>query len=446
MAPKRKPQGGKSTNRPTKKSIGKSGKRPLKRLTRSKPTKRTAAKSAGDSSKVRLQKYLASAGIGSRRDCELLIVEGRIEVDNQVVTELGTRIDPETADVRFDGERVRAEKLQYFILNKPPGVVSTSMDPSGRTRVVDLISSHQRVYNVGRLDKSSEGLILVTNDGALAQVLTHPSYGIEKVYLVQVKGHPQPEDLELLKQGVHLAEGVAKVKDVEIKRRQKHSTDLRIVLDEGKNREIRRLLAKLGHKVVRLIRIAIGPIQLGALPGGAHRRLTAEEVAGVQQWIALAAEGKAPSLVRPKKKNARTIHRETDATDPVKIKLAEGRPIHYEDLEKSKALRSGNASGDSRANGEKKPVDKKKPMRFNTKSVRGVGAKRRPSRETGSHSGGSSTGSSERPKRSYGKKSSKTSPGRGTPTRGKTGPGKGRPSRGGARKGGPGKRSGRGGR
>lgn len=321
---------------------------------------------AVDSSTIRLQKFLAAAGVGSRRDCELLIVEGRIEVDNQVVTELGTRIDPEKNVITYDGQRVRTERLQYFMLNKPQGVLSTAHDPSGRPRVVDLISSHQRVYNVGRLDMSSEGLILVTNDGTLAQYLTHPSFGVEKIYHVIVRGVPKVEDLETLKHGVHLMEGVAKVKDVEIRRRHKDSAELTMVLDEGKNREIRRMLAKIGHKVLRLIRVAIGPLALGDLPAGSHRRLTFEEVAELKEWAERVAKGQQPrTVLRPKAKQALAARTEAKQKrrfgpkqetagdsakpvdnqgdrpniNPVASKISTGRPIQLEDVQRSRELR-----------------------------------------------------------------------------------------------------------
>ena len=134
----------------------------------------------------RLQRVMAAAGIGSRRECEIIIEEGRVEVDGQIVVQLGVKVDPATQKVYVDGELLAIEPLQYFMLNKPPGVVSTSRDPSGRARVIDLIKTDKRVYNVGRLDQSSEGLILVTNDGELANRLTHPRYGIQKKYHVQV--------------------------------------------------------------------------------------------------------------------------------------------------------------------------------------------------------------------------------------------------------------------
>ena len=231
----------------------------------------------------RLQRVLAAAGFGSRRECETFILEGRVEVDGNPVTELGTRVDPNKQKIYVDGELVKQPKLQYFALNKPSGVVSTASDPTGRTRVIDLINTDQRVYNVGRLDKSSEGLILVTNDGELANRLTHPRYGVEKTYLVRVVGRPHNDKLKELRAGVYLAEGLVKVNRIRIKKRFKTVTELEIVLDEGRNREIRRLLAKIGHKVLNLRRVSIGPLRLADLPSGAHRRLTADEVKSLRR-------------------------------------------------------------------------------------------------------------------------------------------------------------------
>jgi pseudouridine synthase len=226
----------------------------------------------------RLQKVLAAAGIGSRRDCEDLIREGRIEVNRQVVTELGTRVDPARQEIRVDGEPLRQTKRLYFAVNKPVGVVSTNRDPSGRTRVVDLVPTDERVFPVGRLDRSSEGLILVTNDGEFANRLTHPRYGVEKTYLVRVAGAADLRKLDRLKKGVHLAEGFARAQSITVKKRHGNSTELVIVLNEGRNREIRRILARVGHKVLTLRRVAVGGIKLGDLEPGAWRRLTHEEV------------------------------------------------------------------------------------------------------------------------------------------------------------------------
>lgn len=235
----------------------------------------------GDTTLIRLQKVLASAGIGSRRHCEEIIVEGRVDVDGETVTELGTRVDPYRQEIIVDGERLKPRKQAkrlYFLINKPVGVISTNYDPTGRARVIDFVPNHQRLFTIGRLDKSSDGLILATNDGELTDLLTHPRYGVEKTYLAEVAGAPSPESLEKLRKGVHLAEGFAHAKRVHVRRSHKHSTVMEIVLDEGRNREVRRLLARIGHKVMKLRRIAIGPLRLGTLKAGESRPLRADEV------------------------------------------------------------------------------------------------------------------------------------------------------------------------
>ena len=252
-----------------------------------------AASTAGGE---RLQKVLASAGIASRRECEELIREGRVEVDRQVVTGLGTRVDPRRQEIRVDGETLSRPKLVYFAVNKPTGVVSTSRDPAGRPRVIDLLPPNApRVFAVGRLDTSSEGLILVTNDGELANRLTHPRHGVEKIYQVQVAGQVEREVLAQLHRGIHLAEGIAHAKHVRIKSRRKRSTILEMVLDEGRNREIRRLLARAGHKVERLKRVAVGPVRLGDLPAGAVRPLSRKEIDSLHRAAAQAPAAKPSS-------------------------------------------------------------------------------------------------------------------------------------------------------
>ena len=228
----------------------------------------------------RLQKVLAAAGLGSRRQCEELITTGRVEVDRRVITELGSRVDPSLQEIRVDGQMLPKPKLHYYAVHKPPGVLSTNSDPSGRRRVIDLLpQSHLRLFTIGRLDLNSEGLILVTNDGELANRLTHPRYGVRKTYRVQVAGRPDRDVLMKLRSGVHLAEGMARVEDVRVQSHHKQSSVLELVLREGQNREIRRVLARLGHKVLRLIRTAVGPIRLGNLPPGASRPLSKDEVA-----------------------------------------------------------------------------------------------------------------------------------------------------------------------
>ncbi len=243
---------------------------------------------------------MAAAGIGSRRECEIIIQEGRVEVDGQIIATLGIKVDPQSQKIFVDGQRLVAERLQYFMLNKPPGVISTNNDPSGRARVIDLIKTEQRVYNVGRLDQSSEGLILVTNDGELANRLTHPRYGIEKKYHVQVAGVPTAEQLRALEEGVYFAEGKAKATSAKFLRKIKTSSWIEIILAEGRNREIRRMLASVGHKVRTLKRVSIGPLKMGDLPVGAHRALTLQEL----KLIKRAAEGIAKTRPKSNKKKS----------------------------------------------------------------------------------------------------------------------------------------------
>jgi 23S rRNA pseudouridine2605 synthase len=255
------------------------------------PKREEGAESPGDGLE-RLQKVMADAGIASRRDCEELIQAGRVEVDGRVVTQLGTKVDPTRQSILVDGTKLPKVGRVYYVIHKPPGVVSTNDDPSGRMRVVDLLPAiPQRVYTVGRLDRSSEGLIVVTNDGQFALRLTHPRFGVEKTYEVQVAGLPTLEILEKVRRGIHLAEGPARVVRMRIKSKHKQSTILEMILAEGQNREIRRIMARVGHKVMRLRRVAIGPLRLQTLAPGAWRKLTTSEV----RMLLDAAGGPKPS-------------------------------------------------------------------------------------------------------------------------------------------------------
>ena len=226
----------------------------------------------------RLNKYLAHAGQGSRRHCDELIRAGRITIDGVVVRELGTRVEPDQT-VCVDGQPVNTEKNVYWLVNKPRGYLCTNSDPGGRPRAIDLVPHvHQRVYAVGRLDEESEGLLLLTNDGDLANRVMHPRFGVHKTYLVQVAGKPTRDELQKLLKGVYLSDGFVRARSVKPVKKQGDSTWLRIVLNEGKNREIRRMLARLGHKVMRLKRIALGPLDLGRLATGKSRPLTSLEM------------------------------------------------------------------------------------------------------------------------------------------------------------------------
>jgi 23S rRNA pseudouridine2605 synthase len=227
----------------------------------------------------RLQKVLAHAGLGSRRGCETLILQGRVAINGQVIRELGTRVDPATARITVDGEPIKLESMVYYAVNKPKGYVSTSSDPAGRPRVVDLLPEiPERVYTVGRLDEASTGLLLLTNDGELANKLAHPRYGVEKLYRALVAGLPTPEMMAKLTEGVWLSDGKVRAKRARIAGRQGQATTLELVLAEGKKREIRRMLSKLGHKVMSLNRVAVGPISLKGLSVGECRTLSKHEV------------------------------------------------------------------------------------------------------------------------------------------------------------------------
>lgn len=226
----------------------------------------------------RLNKFLAHAGVGSRRQCDALIQAGRVVINGVRITSPGVRVNPDTDKVSVDDTPVHSERKVYWVFHKPRGVLCTNYDPAGRMKALDFLGHvDQRIYTVGRLDQDSEGLLLLTNDGDLANQLMHPRYGVEKTYLVQVAGFPSQDDQKKLLAGVFLADGKVKAKRVKRMKVQGQSTWLRITLNEGKNREIRRMLAKLGHKVMRLRRIAIGPVKLDRLPPRKSRKLSKTE-------------------------------------------------------------------------------------------------------------------------------------------------------------------------
>ncbi|HKI31055.1 MAG TPA: pseudouridine synthase [Gemmataceae bacterium] len=227
----------------------------------------------------RLNKLLAHAGVGSRRHVEELIAAGRVTVDGEKVRELGTKVDPQAQRVSVDGQPVKLERPVYWVVNKPRGYLCTNDDPAGRPRAIDLVPHvEQRVYTVGRLDEDSEGLLLLTNDGDLAHRLMHPRFGVEKTYLVQVAGHPSRDDVQQLLKGVWLSDGHVRARRVKVMKSQGDSTWMQVVLSEGKNREVRRMLARLNHKVLRLRRVAIGPVQLDKLAKGKARKLSLDEI------------------------------------------------------------------------------------------------------------------------------------------------------------------------
>lgn len=233
---------------------------------------------------IRLQRFLASAGLGSRRHCEEFIVAGRVAIDGEVVRDLGTRVDPRRQQVRVDGELVRREPARYFLLNKPRGYLCTNSDPAGRPRAIDLLPQERlRLFTVGRLDESSEGLILLTNDGELAHRLAHPRFQVRRTYAVQVAGRPTAETLAALKHGMHFREGRFRVDWIRRVGTRGNSMFLEVGLSHGQNREIRRLFARAGHKVMRLRRIAFGPLTLGRLPEGRFRPLRPAELKALRE-------------------------------------------------------------------------------------------------------------------------------------------------------------------
>lgn len=228
----------------------------------------------------KLQKAIAHSGLMSRRAAEELIAQGRVTVDGRPAR-IGQRVDPGTQEVAVDGKPIPIRPgLVWYLLYKPVGVISTADDPQGRRTVVDLVPSEPRVYPVGRLDADSEGLIVLTNDGRLANYLTHPRYGVEKTYLVLVEGRPG-KWVDQLTGGVELDDGMAAARRARVVDTLKGRTMVEIVMIEGRKREIRRMCSALGHEVVRLVRTAIGPISDRQLKPGTWRHLEPEEVAAL---------------------------------------------------------------------------------------------------------------------------------------------------------------------
>jgi 23S rRNA pseudouridine2605 synthase len=247
---------------------------------------------------VRLQKVLAQAGLGSRRACEAMISEGRVEVNSEVVLEQGRRVDPERDVIRVDGARIPPPRRHlYLAMNKPRGVVVTLDDPAGRRTVADVLAEgsdrrtgrpatrrlvrNERLFHVGRLDIDSEGLMILTNDGELAHKLAHPSYQVPKTYMVEVAGVVTSQTLRRLRRGITLADGPVRPSSVKTSSAGRDRTLLKITMHEGRNRIVRRTMEAVGHPVRRLSRTGIGPVRLGNLKVGEYRELTREELGGL---------------------------------------------------------------------------------------------------------------------------------------------------------------------
>ncbi|MGW3423843.1 pseudouridine synthase [Streptomyces phaeochromogenes] len=236
----------------------------------------------------RLQKVLARAGYGSRRACEELVEQSRVEVNGEIVVEQGMRVDPENDEIRVDGLTVATQSYQFFVLNKPAGVVSTMEDNEGRQCLGDYVTNREtRLFHVGRLDTETEGVILLTNHGELAHRLTHPKYGVKKVYLAHVVG-PIPRDLgKQLKDGIQLEDGYAKADHFRVVEQTGKNYLVEVTLHEGRKHIVRRMLAEAGFPVEKLVRVSFGPIALGDQKSGWLRRLSNTEVGMLMQEVGL---------------------------------------------------------------------------------------------------------------------------------------------------------------
>lgn len=277
------PRGGGPTasegGRPERPQRGSSGTTKKSQPTRVPRERETPEVDVHDPDGIRLQKLLAAAGVGSRRVCENLISAGRVEVDGHVVTELGVRIRPDQT-VHVDGVKVQLDETRvYFAFNKPLNVVTTMNDELGRINIGDYVGDrHERLFHVGRLDADTEGLLILTNDGELAHRLQHPQYGVLKTYLAQIRG-PVPRDIgKQLREGVQLEDGPASVDSFRVVDSQPGKALVEVILHEGRKHIVRRLLDAVGHPVLSLVRVQVGPISLGDTKPGKMRKLTKEEV------------------------------------------------------------------------------------------------------------------------------------------------------------------------
>jgi 23S rRNA pseudouridine2605 synthase len=233
-----------------------------------------------DEGLIRLQKLLAQSGVASRRRCEELMLDGQVEVDGEVVTRLGTKVDPRTAVIRVEGRRLPpvSEKV-YLVLNKPRGIVSTMSDPEGRRSLGDLVADRpERLFHVGRLDTDTSGLIVLTNDGDFAQRMAHPSFEVEKTYVAEVEGEVYRRTVKQLLEGVVVEDRAVDVRRARVVEATPRRSIVELTIHEGRNRIVRKLLAEVGHPVRRLTRTAIGPIKLGRLASGAMRELSPAEL------------------------------------------------------------------------------------------------------------------------------------------------------------------------
>lgn len=233
----------------------------------------------------RLQKVMAHAGVASRRKSEKIIIQGRVKVNGKVVTELGTKVDPENDLIEVDEQAITREKKVYLMLNKPPGYVTTVDDPRGRKTVLDLIKGvNQRIYPVGRLDYNTTGLLLLTNDGDLTHVLTHPSHMIDKKYLVEVKGRIKRKELQKFQNGIELKDGKTAPARINLIRKYNNKSIFTIIIHEGRNRQVRRMCKTIGYRILNLKRIAFAGLFLNSLSEGEFRYLKSAEINKLKEY------------------------------------------------------------------------------------------------------------------------------------------------------------------
>lgn len=237
----------------------------------------------------RLQKFMARAGVGSRRHCEELIKEGRVKVNGKVVTELGVKVNPAKDQVEVDGKIIRPkEEKLYIMLNKPTGFITSVTDQYGRSTVIDLLGGlKERVFPVGRLDFDTEGLLILTNDGELAFRLTHPRYKVRKKYIAEVTGHVTDQSIHNFRRGIMLEDGITAPAEAVVTKQTRVSTFVEIVIHEGRKRQIRRMFQALGHNIIFLKRVAVDGLSLDKLPLGNFRHLTAKEVETLYKAVRL---------------------------------------------------------------------------------------------------------------------------------------------------------------